>query len=696
LTLGRPQWRSLTVIGGAGEDEVLRLAASAEAPSRHPLASAVVAEARNRALELYEASVVTILPGAGVKAQCMAGTGAPRQVAVGNLRLFKELGIGVDASLEAILTGLDGSGQTALIVAVDGMVAGVIGVADAIRPEAHDVIHELRHLKVKEVAVLTGDRAAAAKVVAKRLHADTFEAELLPAGKARWIEDRKSAGRRVAMIGDGINDAPALAAADAGIALGRIGADLAAEAGEIIMLGEPLRALPELVGLSRATVAVIRQNIIGFAFGLNAAAILAATLGVLGPVPAAILHQIGSFLVLLNAMRLLVYGNWAELPPIRGLRALGERIGRLDDRLDLEAAGAWLYARRRTLGALACVVLLVAYCCSGAIAVGPGEQGLLQRFGRYRALLEPGLHVRWPYPIEQVTRIAVDQMRSLEIGFRTAMAAETSPLRWESTHAGRTSNDDEAAFVLTGDGRYVELSATLQYAIDTADRAAARRYLLGVTAADDALRPLAESVVREVVGRRALLDLLTTGRREAEQAATQLLQERLAAYRFGIVARAISFQDIHPPLQVVDAYRDVSRSTSDRERRRNEANAYRDRAIAEATGKAQATIHAAEADQAGRLALAASAAETFHTLSVTRHYAPALTDVRIYWEKLAGALAGRPKVVLDDAAGRRRHLVLPGSAWEQAVPILENDRTGRGGSRSDQQVSPAQPAATFP
>ncbi len=196
-----------------------------------------------------------------------------------------------------------------------------------------------------------------------------------------------------------------------------------------------------------------------------------------------------------------------------------------------------------------------------------------------------------------------------------------------------------------------------------------------------------------MIGRRALLDLLTTGRREAEDAATRLLQERLAAYRFGISVRAILFEDIHPPLQVVDAYRDVSRATSERERRRNEAVAYRDKALAEATGKAQATINAAEAERAGKLALAASAADTFHTMSIARRYAPALTDFRLYWEKLAGALAGKTKVILDDVPGRRRHLVLPAGAWEQALPILEGGRADREGSRPHKGDRPVPPAA---
>ena len=684
LTKGVPQFTSLVVTGGGSPDQVLLLAASAEAASRHPLALALIEEARRRSLLLIEARDASLLSGAGVRAECVRhGESLGHHVIVGNRRLLAESAIALDPGAEAILAELDVRGETSLIVAIDGEIAGVIGVRDTIRAEAHDVIHDLRHLKIKEIAILTGDREPVARAVARRVHADTVEAEMLPADKARWIEERRQAGRRVAMVGDGINDAPALAQADAGIALGGVGADLAAEAGDMIVMGDPLRVLPDLLLLSRKTIAIIRQNIIGFAFGLNAVAMLSATFGILGPVAAAILHQVGSLLVLLNSMRLLVFGDWWELPPLRQLRTLGTSISRLDDRIDLELAREWLWRRRRMMIGCTCAITFLAYATSGWTAIGPDEAGLLRRFGRYRGSFGPGLHLRWPYPIERVTAIARDRVRSLEIGFRASGLPNGEPLRWESTH-GRPSRDegDDRALLLTGDGRYVEVAATLQFSIDPADPEALRRFVFEVGDWEAALRPLAESVVREAVGRRPLIELLTSKRREAETAAAHLLAERLAAYQFGIRVRGISFQDIHPPLDVVDAYRDVSRATSDRQRRINEANAYRDQIVAASTGKARAMIDAAEADRSTRLALAASGADAFNSLYDARRYAPALTDFRLFWTKVAQALDGKSKVILDEEPGRRRHLIMPGLPLEQALPVSRDDRPEPARSRS--------------
>ncbi|MGP0070018.1 MAG: FtsH protease activity modulator HflK [Isosphaeraceae bacterium] len=674
LTRGKPQFTSLTAVGGRDEESLLRLAASAEAASRHPLAAAVVEEARRRSIELLDPIDASVLPGAGVQAGCTGSGEVSQTVLVGNRRLLAEHGVGVDPPVEALLGVLDARGQTALLVAVDGEVAGVIGVHDAIRSEAHDVIHDLRHMKIKEIAILTGDREPAARAVAKRVHADTVAAELLPADKARWIEERRASGRRVAMVGDGINDAPALAQADAGIALGGIGADLAAEAGSIIILGDPLRVLPDLLGLARGTVAVIRQNIIGFAFGFNAVAMLSATLGILGPVAAAILHQVGSLLVLLNAMRLLVYGDWAELAPFRLARQAGAWIGRVDDLVDLEKAWRSAWGRRRAVAAIAIMALVFIYAASGWIVIGPDEVGVLQRFGRYRGTLSPGLHWRWPYPIESVRRIAPERVRSLAIGFRAVARPQADSLGWEASHDRRESDPiEDEGLLLTGDGRYVELSATLQYAIDSSDPESSRRFLLGVADGEGAVRSMAESVIREVVGRRELLELLAAGRRRAEEAAVELLQKRLLAYGFGLAVRDVSFQDIHPPLGVLDAYRDVSRANSDRQRRINEAGAYRDQVVTEARGKARADRDAAEADRSRQLAMASGSAHSFASLREARQYAPSLTDFRLFWKMVEGAFAGKDKLILDEVSGRRRHVVMPGLPWDRMIPAVRPD-----------------------
>jgi membrane protease subunit HflK len=227
---------------------------------------------------------------------------------------------------------------------------------------------------------------------------------------------------------------------------------------------------------------------------------------------------------------------------------------------------------------------------------------------------------------------------------------------------------------LTGDGRYVELSAAVQFTIDVVNPESLRRFVFEVADADNALGPLAESVVRETVGRRALLDLLTHGRGDAELAATALLQERIRTYRFGVSVSGITFQDIHPPLDVVDAYRDVSRAASDRQRRINEALAYRDKNLTEATGKAEAIIQVAHRERSRRVALAAGGADAFDTQRLARQADPALSDFRLFWEKLAEGLSGKKKVILDEEPGRRRHLIVPNRAWERVLPGLDIER----------------------
>jgi Cu+-exporting ATPase len=385
-------------------------------------------------------------------------------------------------------------------------------------------------------------------------------------------------------------------------------------------------------------------------------------------VAAAILHQAGSLLVLLNAMRLLVFGDWANLGPIRVARGWGAALARLDDRLDPGRAVAALLRSWRIVAGLGLLAALISYATWGWTAIGPSEVGLLQHQGRYRGILEPGLHLRWPPPFERVTRLAPGQVRSLEVGFRTVggLAKDTDAVRWEAGHGRDELGQDTVvaraegeSLLLTGDGQLVELSATVQYRLDTSRPEALRAYAFAIADADRALRPLAEASVRAVAARRPLDALLTAARHEAEVAAAHLLQERAHAYGLGLAIVRLDFQDAHPPLAVVDAYRDVSRAESDRLRRINEGRTARAEALAAARGRAAAIVNRAEAESTAQVARAGGEADAFEAERSARTPFPGLTDHRLYWETIQTVLAAKPKVVLDAEPGRHRHLILP-------------------------------------
>ena len=679
LTLGRPELATIRAFGGLSESDLIRLAATAEAGSRHPLAAVVHRAAKERGIEPDPATDAIAMPGAGVSVRWNDS----QAILVGNRRLLEEHGVPVDVEAAEALDRVDARGETPLIVALDGRIVGLISARDAVRPEAHDVVHDLKHLKITEVVILTGDRGNAARAVAKRVHIKTVESELLPADKAKWVEERQASGRRVAMVGDGINDAPALARAQVGIALAGVGADLAAEAGDILVLGDPLRVLPDLVKLSRATVRIIRQNIIGFAFGLNALAMGSAALGILGPIAAAVLHQVGSFLVLLNAMRLLWFGDWASTPPGRLVRGAGASIARWDDRVDLERIGLGLLKRWRSIAAMGLIAIGIGYATSGWTAVGPDEVGLLRRHGRYLGTLAPGLHLRWPPPFERVTRLTPGRARSVEVGFRsTAGTGRPTAGRWESARGfDPVARADDESLAMTGDGQLVELSASAQYHLDPS-AASLGRHAFGTADPETALRPVVESAVRAIVGRERLDGLLAGRRREVERATAVELQRRVDAYGFGLVIDGVSLQDVRPPLAVADAYHDVSRAEGDRSRRLVEAKTYRLERVETARGRASTIGNAAEADRTVRTLRASGEADAFLARVVARAPMPALTDHRLYWESIASALAGKPKIILDPDKARR-HLILQDTPIGAIPSILGDSKKTKGGSNAD-------------
>jgi len=302
LTEGRPRLVSVEVVPGLDEREVLALAAGLEQASEHPLAAAIVAGARARGLVPPGATEFRALPGKGV-----TGTVGGRAVALGNRALLAELGIDAGA-LGTRAEALGADGQTVMLLAVDGRAAGLLAVADPVKPSTPGALRALGDDGVR-VVMLTGDSRTTAAAVARRLGIDEVHAEVLPQEKGEVVRRLQAAGRVVAMAGDGVNDAPALAAAHVGIAMGT-GADVALEAAGVTLVRGDLQAIVRARRLSRATMQNIRQNLF-FAFVYNAlgvpigAGILYPVCGLLlSPMIASAAMSLSSVSVIGNALRL--------------------------------------------------------------------------------------------------------------------------------------------------------------------------------------------------------------------------------------------------------------------------------------------------------------------------------------------------------------------------------------------------------
>jgi Cu+-exporting ATPase len=669
LTEGRPELGSQVAFPPYNAETLLRIAAAAERPSEHPLARLLVGAATMLRLELPAVTQFQAQPGAGVSAH-VEGTGP---VLVGNRRLFQENGLHLQPEVENALAQLDQTGQTALLVAVGGQIAGVIGARDRVRREAHDIVHDLKHLGLRRLAILTGDRKPAAQSIANALHIDEVEAELSPAQKADWILARRREGLAVAMVGDGINDAPALAVADAGIALGSVGTDIAAEAGSIVIMGDPLEPLPGAIRMARQTMRIIRQNILIFAFGVNGIAVSLAGLRLMGPVAAAIFHQVGSLLVLLNAIRLLGCERWGTFAPVRFVRRLaaaGRRV-RPSEMVD------WSWAHRRALlRGLAAFGLLV-YLGSGITVVATNQVGLVQRWGQFRPpLLEPGLHVRWPVPCESVTKIEPDLERVARLGLVNARANTPGSLGWSATHGVRPN---DAALYFTGDENLIELSAVAEYHYE---RDRLPELLFGTAAIEPAVQAAAESILREAVGHTSFESILVSERAGFETELRHQLQERLDLSGPRVILDRVRIVDAHPPREVVPAYRDVAAALSDASRYRNDATAYAAEQHWQALAEAQAQRDGAAAS-AHRLQTRAAGDRRAFLAQESAHAAqPTLTEFRLLWNTLATAYAGRPKLILDQEAAGRRHIWLANPerfGFEKALPEPPQAPEGSGG-----------------
>jgi cation-transporting ATPase V len=301
LTSGQMTLHDLASGDDADHATVLARAAAVEASSEHPIGAAIVAGALARDLDLAAATDFTSTTGYGVTAQLDR-----RSVSVGRRQLMHDLDLAMPAELEGLATGWESRGLTAVFVGWDGRVRGALAVADTLRPEAAEVVRSLHALGV-QTAMITGDNAETAAALAARVGIDRVLAEVLPQDKVAEVRRLQAEGRGVAMVGDGINDAAALAAADLGIAIGT-GTDVAIEAADITLMSGDLHGVVTALELSRRTLRTIRQNLAS-AFAYNTAAIPLAAVGVLPPIAAGAIMAISSVSVVGNSLRLFRYGR---------------------------------------------------------------------------------------------------------------------------------------------------------------------------------------------------------------------------------------------------------------------------------------------------------------------------------------------------------------------------------------------------
>ncbi len=298
LTHGRPRVQQIVALNDHTEEEVLARAAALEVDSSHPLARAVLDEAKGRGLRFDRARSVTSLPGKGAE-----GEVAGRRFWIGSHRLMEEKGAETP-EFHRLAADLEDSGHSLVAVGNDDHICGLIGVADSIRPEAAEALQELRDLGIEQLVMLTGDNSGTARAVAKAIGLEHYQAELLPQEKVAAVAGMRESFGRVAMVGDGVNDAPALATATTGIAMGVAGSDAAIETADIALMSDDLRKLPWLVQHSRRVLRIIRQNIF-FSLAVKAAFIALAAAGVATLWMAIAADMGASLLVVANGLRLL-------------------------------------------------------------------------------------------------------------------------------------------------------------------------------------------------------------------------------------------------------------------------------------------------------------------------------------------------------------------------------------------------------
>jgi len=631
------------------EDALLTLAAAAERGSDHVLARVIVAEAARRNLKMAPVQDSRILPGRG--AECVL---QGRTILAGNAAYLAEHGV---SHMEPLLDQADRAGATAVLVAQDDQLAGAILLRDRLRDGIGEAVAELKNLDINYQLMLTGDRRRVAEVIAREAGIVNVEADLLPEQKLERVRQLSSQGRFVAMAGDGVNDAPALAAAHVGIAVAGA-SDVTAEAAGVVYLGHSLEKLPKLFEVSRRAVATAWQNIFLFAGVFNIAAVALAATGVLSPIGAAVTHQLSSFFVMLNSLRLLRVESTETSLTRRLFQKYLPRLRSLTGSFDARREFARVVARRREYMRPALLLIAAGILLSGVHTIRPNQAGIVERLGQHLEPDEgPGLHYRLPWPVDRLTRIEASKIRVLELGFRSnagTAQGEPAAYEWNVQHrSGRFQRKPEESLMLVGDQNIMELNAVVHYCLKQPGD-----YVLRQVDGETTVRSAAESAFSAVASTTSLDDLLTTGRAAVEARIKTELQAHLNRYRSGVEVLHVQLLDVHPSLEVVDAFREVSGAYEEKNRLINEAEAYRNEQVALSRGNAKALIAGAEGYSVARKNRSGGDASRFQLREAEYRGSPDLTGTRLYLETMEEVLPGKKKMIVDARSGKRQLLLL--------------------------------------
>ena len=686
LTKGEPRLIEVITFDGFHESEVLAFAASLEHFSEHLLGRAIREAAEERKLPIYPTEEVERHAGLGLegKVEMRGRTPDLMHVMVGSLRFLHNRGIDLSPDQATLIEQQDAQESISVGVAIEGRPAGMLILRDLPRPEAAKALQGLGQLGIRKLLLMTGDRANAAHQVARSVGIAEVHANLLPEEKLARLEELRHQGYTVAMLGDGVNDSPSLAAADVGVAMGDTGTDIAADAAGVVLTGEGgLDRLPKLLQASRRTVKTIQDNIFWFGLVFNLIAVLAAFIGYLSAVAAAVVHQASSLIVVVNSLKLL------DRRPVQFLpHRLQHALHHLQHRFEhfrhpsslAQTLVDSIRIRRRSVVRAGLAALPALYLLSGVTLIAPDQVGVVQRFGRVLdQVLEPGLHYTFPWPVDELHQLYPDRVQSIDLGFRIVQEdqrqVDLPAYEWNIQHRlGRYTRRPEEALALTGDEYLVEVNTVVQYSIRNP-----RQFLFRTDNLETALRALCEGALRSVVSTMELDQVLALNRTQIEELALQMVRREVDELALGVRVHSLNLQDVHPALEVVAAFRKVASALEQRSQMINEAQAYANERVPVARGASHKTLMEAEIYRTRQTNEAVGKADRFNSQYEAYRFSPETTKTRLYLETVEIGLAGKPKYILDMKSGRRKMMLFKDGIFilDGGLPRKGSDETRR-------------------